>query len=83
VPERPFRFANVYQYSPPDHAVVLGHCQEGELLVSKGYVIFTEDIRDETGLGAISVPDAGLLREPDVSPSVTAAVQSGAMSLIF
>src|SRR6266568_3632582 len=31
---------------------------------------------------ALSVPDAWLLREPDVLPSVTAAVRPGAMSLI-
>jgi hypothetical protein len=39
----------------------------------------TEDQRTYS----VSVPDAWLLREPDVLPSVTAAVRRGAMSLIF
>jgi uncharacterized protein (DUF1330 family) len=31
--------------------VALGHCQEGGFLMPKGYMIFTEDIRDDAGIG--------------------------------
>jgi uncharacterized protein (DUF1330 family) len=30
--------------------VALDHCQEGGFLMPKGYVIFTEDIRDQAGI---------------------------------
>ncbi len=35
---------------PTAPRVALGRCQEGGLLMPKGYVIFTEDIRDEAGM---------------------------------
>ncbi len=63
--------------------LLAGHSYGGSVITAAGTADNVLDTPTHRAESAISVPDAGLLREPDVSPSVTAAVQSGAISLIF